>query len=73
MPQYDYACKDCERVFTIRAGMNDSRDDVRCATCNSSHVRRLYSGIMLGKGTRATGNGGGGCGGCSPQGCGCAH
>ena len=75
MPRYDYFCKECTTEFTIVSGMNDSRDQVVCTSCDSSHVRRIYSSIIFGRGTKAAQatTTGGGCGGCSPQGCGCHH
>lgn len=75
MPQYDYACRECETDFAIRANMTDSRDDVVCPGCHSANVRRIYNTINFGKGTKtaadsAVGSAGGGCA-CSPHGCGC--
>lgn len=45
MPKYDYRCRACGQTFEIVSGMNDSRDDVHCQSCQSADVFRLFGGI----------------------------
>jgi putative FmdB family regulatory protein len=47
MPQYDYRCKDCQELFMVQAGMNDKRDDVKCPSCESQQVNRVFGSVVL--------------------------
>jgi putative FmdB family regulatory protein len=67
MPNYDFECKECGKVFTVRKSMNEKIEPA-CPVCESPNVVRLWNNINMGNS--------GGCGSCSSGGscgggCGC--
>jgi putative FmdB family regulatory protein len=84
MPSYNYHCKNCEASFSIYATMNDCRENIKCDSCESLDVYRVYSRIV----TRGSGfskfdlapaaaakssKAAGGCSTCSSGSCGTCH
>lgn len=46
---YDYVCQSCEEVFEVRRRLDDETP-VRCPTCESTDVKKLFlsiSGIFV--------------------------
>ena len=67
MPDYDYKCKKCNKVFTIEKSMIDSTVP-DCPVCKSFEVSRIWGGIQfkgLSKGSKSSSN----CGSCSGGSC----
>lgn len=74
MPNYDYNCKDCDKVFTVAKSMNDSSVP-DCPECGSANVAKVWGNIQFkGCGTKgSSGGGSGGCGGCTGGSCSSCH
>ncbi len=69
MPIYEYRCRHCDNGFEEL--VLSSRETVACPACASPKVERQLS-VFSSPGDRAAkGEAGGGCGGCTPGGCGC--
>ncbi|MBI1270928.1 hypothetical protein GC174_10895 [bacterium] len=80
MPQYDYRCQECRKVFTVERSMNES-SECSCEHCGSEDVSRIWnmfiraSGVTpdLGQGTTKGGSSRskskGGCGSCCATSC----
>lgn len=49
MPTYDYACKDCEAVYDVKATVAeyDAGLNVHCPECGSDEAKRLLSGVSF--------------------------
>lgn len=43
MPIYEYACKDCEKVFEELVVRKSDEEEVRCPACSSARIERLLS------------------------------
>ncbi len=61
MPIYEYACKDCEKLFEELIVRKSDEAEVRCPACASQHVERRMSRPAA---SRVSGgsSGGGACG-----------
>ena len=48
MPAYEYACKDCEKEFTVYLSIKDyeSHPKIKCPHCNSDHVKRKLTSFF---------------------------
>ncbi|MBI2985912.1 MAG: zinc ribbon domain-containing protein [Deltaproteobacteria bacterium] len=70
MPIYEYRCRHCDNKFEEL--VRSSREAVACPACASAKVERQFS-VFSSPGARSERSmaGGGGCGGCTPGGCGC--
>jgi putative FmdB family regulatory protein len=57
MPFYDFRCRHCENLFTIRATIKEKEDGLQpvCPVCQSDETRQMITaGILLGQ--AVTGN-----------------
>jgi putative FmdB family regulatory protein len=48
MPAYEYACKDCEKEFTVYLSMKEyeSHPTITCPHCKSDHIERKLSSFF---------------------------
>ena len=49
MPFYDYRCKPCDHVFTVRATMKDKEAGLQpeCPVCHQKETRQLIAAATL--------------------------
>ncbi len=70
MPIYEYMCHGCHKNF--EEIVFSRSETVTCPKCASDDVERQLSVFSAPAGRSGTAEiGGGGCGGCTPGGCGC--
>jgi putative FmdB family regulatory protein len=69
MPIYEYSCRRCHHDFEYL--VVSASENIRCPQCDAGAVEKQLS-VFNSRGARGEERpSGGGCGGCSPQGCGC--
>jgi putative FmdB family regulatory protein len=70
MPIYEYHCRDCEKHF--EAILLSRGEQVSCPSCASAAIEKQLSVFSSpGAHEEQSSGTGGGCGSCSPGGCGC--
>jgi len=79
MPHYDYECKDCNTVESIKATIAEKEQglDVSCSKCGSKNMEQVFSSMAVVSGgfsmpaidSMPRASSGGGCG-CGAGGCG---
>ena len=76
MPYYDFECKDCGSVMTVKASISDKEAglNVNCSSCGSKKTEQVFKemtvlagGISEPAPVRSSAPSGGSCG----RGCGC--
>ena len=50
MAFYDYKCVNCNKIFEISKGMNDTVIGLKCPKCKSPDVKRMFTGIRMKRG-----------------------
>ncbi len=69
MPIYEYSCCHCNKDF--EEIVRSSRERIKCPECASEQVERKLSVFSSPASHAESTPVGGGCGGCTPGGCGC--
>jgi putative FmdB family regulatory protein len=69
MPIYEYNCRHCHNSF--EQIVLSANEKIRCPQCDADAVDKQLSVFSSPAGRAEESGSGGGCGGCSPHGCGC--
>jgi len=74
MPFYDYKCAACGRKFEVSHGMSGKPDGLRCESCGSPDLHRIFQpvGVMKAGGALPAG-GSSSCSSCASGACGSCH
>lgn len=64
MPNYDYKCQNCNKVFTITKSMTDLSTP-NCPECKNDKVSKIWGGFTLSGKVTSSAN----CGSCTSSNC----
>jgi putative FmdB family regulatory protein len=54
MPEYEYRCRHCQKVFSIERPMNASSEETagNCSHCGSTDLARIWGANFVAAGTK---------------------
>ena len=72
MPNYDFECQDCHKVFEVRATIKEMEEGkISCVKCKSKNIKRIFNGfgVCTGKTSSSMSSSSSSCSSCSSDTC----
>lgn len=59
MPIYEYKCNDCGEISEFLIGVGQGEAEIKCNSCGSKKLEKIFSQAFIARGGRMTGSSGG--------------